>query len=240
MLDHANWLKGQTAAGASASSASDVNESEVSAAEYREYRSIRKNAHTVSPTRLQKSRMMKGGGGVPRGTGAGGVGGQWDDEEGEDWGVSHTHSHNKSQGIAGTGGTGGTGIPLASTHMGSVGSVGGSSSSAQNPYRQKNLRICNVRKMPKHSNGLDPLVYKDETSIRTVGGTYNACIKPSLNPRLKPSLSEVTDTMATLSKKALLSYTTRVVEVGAALKALKDPCHPAPGLHAILSLHRYV
>lgn len=111
---------------------------------------------------------------------------------------------------------------------------------SENPFRQNilsKLTITHARDRPRQPNDIDPLDYKDEMSIKTMGN-FNVCIKPSLGIGSIPSQSEVNETLMTLTRKALLSYSTRVIECGAALKALKDPRHPTPGLQAIITLHK--
>lgn len=111
---------------------------------------------------------------------------------------------------------------------------------SENPFRQairSKLVITHARDRPRQPNDLDPLDYKDEMSIKTMGN-FNVSIKPSLGIGSIPSQSEVNETLMTLTRKALLSYSTRVIECGATLKALKDPRHPTPGLQAILALHK--
>ena len=54
-----------------------------------------------------------------------------------------------------------------------------------------------------------------------------------------PNKSGVLTALNTVAKKATLAYDTRVVETGAAIKALVDIRHPCPGVAAIMQLHRY-
>jgi hypothetical protein len=111
---------------------------------------------------------------------------------------------------------------------------------SENPFRQavrSKETIVYARSLPRQPNQIDPLDYKDEMSIRTMGN-FNACIKPGVGIGSIPSQSEVNSTMVALTRKAMLSYSTRVVECGGALKALKDPRHLTPGLQAVLALHK--
>lgn len=132
-------------------------------------------------------------------------------------------------------------VPSKSRHTQSSGAIDlPNICNSENPFRQSirsQLVITHARDRPRQPNELNPLDYKDEMSIKTMGN-FNVSIKPSLGIGNIPSQSEVNETLMTLTRKALLSFSTRVIECGAALKALKDPRHPTPGLQAVLSLHK--
>lgn len=58
---------------------------------------------------------------------------------------------------------------------------------------------------------IDPLDYKDEMSIHA-RGNFNVAVKPSISIGTVPSKSEVNHILESLTRKAVLSYNTRIVE----------------------------
>lgn len=120
----------------------------------------------------------------------------------------------------------GKSIPVSSSVEKSViGSVSLSTiHNTENPFRRaanttsiSNGIISHNRSMPRPSHVNDPLDYKDEMFIRSVGN-FNACVKPELKIGGTPSRTEVTDTLVKLTRKTILSYNARIVETGAALR----------------------
>ena len=109
-----------------------------------------------------------------------------------------------------------------------------------NPFRKSGSTVVtHSRSIPRQLNHLDPLDYKDDLYVKRAGG-LTVCIKPdvTMSDKSLPSRSEVTDTLVDLTRKGILSYNTRIVGVGACIKAMKDPRHLTPGLQCILDLHR--
>lgn len=53
-----------------------------------------------------------------------------------------------------------------------------------------------------------------------------------------PTKERLVGVLNDVTKKAVLAYDTRIVEVGACVKALTDIRHPTPGIAAIMQLHR--
>ena len=95
---------------------------------------------------------------------------------------------------------------------------------SENPFRRaaqsdstSNVVVTHSRSLPRPAHPTDPLSYKDELFIRSVG-SYNACVKPEVKIGATPSRSEVTDTLVKLTRKTILSYNARIVETGAALR----------------------
>lgn len=133
-----------------------------------------------------------------------------------------------------------------------------------NPYRQLNAgKHMQLRGAPT----LDSLTVRDRKAVggtmmqhntnkRLYGKSQRVCAVGSYlvairEPRrvrgilggdssitVQPSLKDVTESTALLSRKQLLAYDTRIVETGALLKALQDLRHKSPGLTAIISFHK--
>mmetsp|Transcript_2249 Transcript_2249/g.4047 ORF Transcript_2249/g.4047 Transcript_2249/m.4047 type:complete len:987 (-) Transcript_2249:87-3047(-) len=83
---------------------------------------------------------------------------------------------------------------------------------------------------------VDPKAYT-KSSINTQYGGYNVTVKEPIIKDL-PSKDYITKAMTQISKQMLISYSTRIVETGAALRALQDMKHATPGVAAILELNR--
>jgi hypothetical protein len=120
----------------------------------------------------------------------------------------------------------GKSMPVSSTVEKSfIGSVALSTvHNSENPFRRAANAssdthgvVTHSRTMPRPAHLNDPLDYKDEMFIRSVG-SFNACVKPELKIGGTPSRTEVTDTLIKLTRKTILSYNARIVETGAALR----------------------
>ena len=72
---------------------------------------------------------------------------------------------------------------------------------------------------------------------RRVQRSVTELISP-LDHSRAPTKESVTTVLTDVARKALLAYDTRVVEVGATLRACVDIRHPVPGIAAVMSLHR--
>ena len=85
------------------------------------------------------------------------------------------------------------------------------------------------------NKAIDPKMYT-KSSMNTQYGTYNVTIKEPVIKDL-PSKEYINKAMTQISKQVLISYSTRIVETGAALRALQSSKHEKPGIAAILALH---
>jgi hypothetical protein len=83
---------------------------------------------------------------------------------------------------------------------------------------------------------IDPKIYT-KNSINTLYGGYNVSVKEPIIRDL-PSKEYISKAITQISKQMLISYSTRIVETGAALRALQDMKHATPGVAAILDLNR--
>jgi hypothetical protein len=86
------------------------------------------------------------------------------------------------------------------------------------------------------NKGIDPKIYT-KSNMNTQYGTYNVTVKEPVIRDL-PSKEYISKAMTQISKQMLISYSTRVVETGAALRALQSSKHEKPGIAAILELNR--
>lgn len=108
-----------------------------------------------------------------------------------------------------------------------------------NPFRRAHTSkslVKQTRRRPRPINPLDSMDYKDDVFVRS-SSAFNAVIQPSVLVGATPSQQEVSSALFALTRKQILSYSTRVVEVGSLIRHLKDSHHATPGLQAILSLH---
>ena len=55
-----------------------------------------------------------------------------------------------------------------------------------------------------------------------------------------PTKKSVTTALNSIARKGILAYDTRIVEIGATIRACVDIRHPVPGIAAVMSLHRLV
>jgi hypothetical protein len=87
------------------------------------------------------------------------------------------------------------------------------------------------------------------TSLRSITSTTRSSTKPSCivtsttrgrGSGLIPSKHEVTSSLTMLCRKALLRYDMKIVETGGLLKALEDLANEAPGIGAVLEMHRFL
>lgn len=113
--------------------------------------------------------------------------------------------------------------------------------STLNPYRLRHGHNSPVvrysRSTPAVTHPTDPLDYKDDIFIKTIS-RYNAILQPATGYQATPSRKEVTEALLKLTRKQILFFHARVVEIGALVKAMKALDHPTPGLEGFLALHR--
>lgn len=83
---------------------------------------------------------------------------------------------------------------------------------------------------------IDPKLYTKSTMNAQYGG-YNVTVKEPIVRDL-PSKDYISKAMTQISKQMVITYSTRIVETGAALRALQDMKHRTPGVAAILELNR--
>ena len=112
---------------------------------------------------------------------------------------------------------------------------------SRNPHRSQFRGDSHV-KFSSHQSlkvlqqkGIDPKSYS-KNNIHTQYGSYNVTVKePTI--RDLPSKEYLSKAMTQISKQMLITYDTRIVETGAALRALQSSKHSSPGIAAILDLH---
>ena len=113
---------------------------------------------------------------------------------------------------------------------------------SNNPHRARFRGDSEVKFSSHQSMGalkkkaIDPKIYT-KNSINTQYGGYNVSVKEPIIRDL-PSKEYISKAMTQISKQMLISYSTRIVETGAALRALQDMKHATPGVAAILDLNR--
>jgi hypothetical protein len=113
------------------------------------------------------------------------------------------------------------------------------SSHSLNPFRSSARQHKNVRyarRLPRPIRVQDPTDYKDDVCVRTVS-SFTAVLSPSFSIDQAPSRKEIATALKHLTQKQILCYQTRVVEVGALIRGLRDSKHSTPGLQAIFALH---
>lgn len=114
-------------------------------------------------------------------------------------------------------------------------------SNSNNPHRAQ-FRDDSHVKFASHQSlqvlkkkGIDPKLYT-RNSMNTQYGTYNVTVKePTI--RELPSKEYLSKAMSQISKQMLITYNTKIIETGAALRALQSTKHEKPGIAAILELN---
>eukprot|EP01033_Poteriospumella_lacustris_P015491 gene15491-11082_t len=113
-----------------------------------------------------------------------------------------------------------------------------------NPFRRRHdyhARTTHVRyaqRRPHRVRATDPLDYKDDVLLRATRGAYNAVTAPPPGYEATPSRREVTQTLLQLTRKQILHYHARVVELGVLVRVLSSAqTHATPGLDAVFTLH---
>lgn len=112
-----------------------------------------------------------------------------------------------------------------------------------NPFRRRHdyhYRSTNTRYMhatQPRQRPTDPLDYKDDHLIRPVS-KFQAVVQPELGYHATPSRLEVTQTLLQLTRKQILHYHARVIEIGVMVRMMKSlHTHASPGLEAVFTLH---
>ncbi|RYH29988.1 hypothetical protein EON65_06620 [archaeon] len=113
-------------------------------------------------------------------------------------------------------------------------------SNSLNPFRQAHGAHGNVsysRSVPKIVRAMDNMDYKDDLFVKTIS-SFNACIEPSFDIHKVPSKKEVSNAIFQLTRKQIVVYHTRIVEIGSIIRAFRDSKHSTPGLQGIFVLHQ--
>lgn len=108
-----------------------------------------------------------------------------------------------------------------------------------NPFRRDHdtrSLVRQNRRLPRPVNPLDCMEYKDGAYVRRVRN-FNAVIQPSILIGETPSQEEISEALGTLTRKQILCYNFRVVEIGSLIHHLKNSRHETPGLQAVFALH---
>lgn len=110
-----------------------------------------------------------------------------------------------------------------------------------NPFRitraHQHQSVRFARRLPRAVKPTDVLDYKDNMFVRSTGN-FNACIMPSLDIGSAPSQRELTKALFDITRKQIVCYSARIVEIGSLIRAIRDSKHSTPGLQAIFALHR--
>eukprot|EP01039_Chlorochromonas_danica_P007213 gene7213-7979_t len=110
-----------------------------------------------------------------------------------------------------------------------------------NPFRitraHQHQSVRFARRLPRTVKPTDSLDYKDNLFVRSTGN-FNACIMPSLGIGSAPSQRELTKALFDITRKQIICYSARIVEIGSLIRAIRDSKHRTPGLQAIFTLHR--
>ena len=109
----------------------------------------------------------------------------------------------------------------------------------RNPFRPPRRREMSLTNTAAQIfNPLDPLVYRPSARVLACGGV-TVVVRPdkTLNGAV-PTQDEVLEALGRVTRRAVLAFDTRIVETGALSKALGNPALPAPGMAAVLALHR--
>lgn len=113
-----------------------------------------------------------------------------------------------------------------------------------NPFRRRHdyhARTTHVRyahTRPHRVRATDPLDYKDDVLLRATRGAFNAVTAPPPGYEATPSRREVTQTLLQLTRKQILHYHARIVELGVLVRVLSSAqTHATPGVDAVFALH---
>ena len=113
------------------------------------------------------------------------------------------------------------------------------SSSLANPYRRvmeaSDRPQMDRQNIPVPKN--DPVQYRPSYSVKTVG-RFSVLTRASTEAGGVPTRQDIDRALSSLCKKSTLCYDVRLVETGAAARALWDSRNPAPGVAAVVALHR--